>query len=234
MRSRRRRVVVAVLVAGLLLTGTVGELVARALLAGRVEDAVGRRLGEDADVDVDIEGGLMLYELYDRHLDAVTVRGDDADLGRMEGVHVQVRLDDVRLRQGTVGRTRADVDIPAASLTELASGGDGPRRLEVTGVRTDPGADTVVLQLGGGLGEVTLRPGVEDGRVALHVGAVRVFGRDAPPALVERFEERLSERGGRDGPRRYPLGLEATAVDVTDDGLHVSLSGGPARLPGRG
>ncbi|MFE6283660.1 DUF2993 domain-containing protein [Streptomyces sp. NPDC057877] len=230
---RRRRFAAALLVAGLLLTGTVAELAARALVGGRIEDAVGRRLGEDADVDID--GGPMLLALYDRRLDAVTVSSDDATLGRIEGVQVEARLYDVRLRggSGTVARTEADVGVPPAALQSLAgaSGGQGGARarLEVSGVRTDAEADTVGLVLNGGLGEVTLRPRVEDGRVVLHVDEVSVFGRPAPAALVERFQDTLGQREDR----AYPLGMKATALDVDDSGLHVTLTGGRARLPGR-
>ncbi|MFB8771306.1 LmeA family phospholipid-binding protein [Streptomyces broussonetiae] len=226
-RPPRRVTSVGVLVlTGLLLTASVAELAARALIGGRIEDAVGRRLG--ADTDVDIDGGPALLALFDRHLDAVTVTSDDATLGRIEGARVRAELYDLRLSggSGTVGRTRAEVELPPAALKDLAGGGEAAR-LEVTGVRADPATDTVVLVLSGGLGEATLRPRVEEGRVALHVDAVRVFGRDAPPALVDRFERNLA---GRDGPD-YPLGLKATALDVTDTGLRVTLTGGRTRLP---
>ncbi|MFF3563405.1 hypothetical protein ACFYXS_25480 [Streptomyces sp. NPDC002574] len=101
----------------------------------------------------------------------------------------------------------------------------------MTAVRPDPAAGTLRLELGGGLGEVTLRPGVVDGRVTLTVTGAVVLGRAAPPETTARIERRLAGRAPRGA---YPLALRATSARVTADGLRVTLDGGRARLPRAG
>ncbi|MET8953561.1 LmeA family phospholipid-binding protein [Streptomyces sp. NPDC004393] len=230
MRSllRRHRTVTALALA-LLLTAAGAELTARTLLHARLATVAGRVLGKGSDIRV--EGGPALLDLWERHLDAVTVRSEHARLGRIPDVAVRARLDDIRLtggQAGTVARTHAEVAVPAASLQALAA--PSGTRIPVTGVRPDPGAGTITLDLGqSGLAQVTLRPRLKDGRVTLAVDSAEVLGGPAPVALVDRIRDTLSDRSGTD----YPLGLKATALDVTASGLDVTLAGGHARLPAR-
>ncbi|MFF4585803.1 DUF2993 domain-containing protein [Streptomyces sp. NPDC001388] len=225
-RYRTASVAVTAL-AVLLLAATVAEVAARGLLRGRMATAADRVLGDGSDVHVD--GGPALLDLFDRHIDAVTVSSDHATVGRIPDVSVRARLDDIRLTgnaSGTVARTQADVEIPAASLQSLAAGSGG--RLPVSAVRLDDAADTLTLVLGrGGLGEATLRPQLQNGRVTLHLEDAEILGSPAPAGFVDRIQDGLSDRAGLD----YPLGLKATSLDVTDTGLDVALTGGPTRLP---
>ncbi|MGV9566748.1 LmeA family phospholipid-binding protein [Streptomyces sp. NPDC003480] len=225
---RRHRAVTTVALA-LLLTVAGAELTARTLLHDRLATVAGRVLGKGSDIRID--GGPALLDLWERHLDAVTIRSDHARLGRIPDVAVRARLDDIRLNgrhSGTVARTHAEVAVPAASLQALAVASGG--RLPVTGVRPDPEDGTLTLDLGqGGLAQVTLRPGLKDGRLTLAVDSAEVLGGPAPAALVDRIRGTLSDRTGA----AYPLGLKATALDITESGLDVTLAGGHARLPTR-
>lgn len=226
-RPHRAVSVTATALVLLLLTTTVAELAARTLLHSRLSAAVGRTLGKDTDVDID--GGPALLDLFERHLDAITVTSGHATLGQIPDVSLQARLDDVRLtgdHSGTVARTHADVEIPAASLQNMTTQTDG--RLPVTDVRLDDQADTITLDLQGGLGRATLQPRLQDGRVTLRLDDAEILGSPAPAAVVDRIQHRLTDRTNAD----YPLGLKATAVDVTSTGLTITLDGGPARLPG--
>lgn len=226
-RRHRAAAVTSVVLTVVLLTAAVAELAARTLLHSRLSTVAGRALGRGSAVD--IEGGPALLALFDRHLDAVTISNDDATLGRIPGVSVRARLEDPRLtadRSGTVARTHADVEVPAAALQHMAGTPDG--RLPVTAVHLDDRADTVTLDLGrGGLGQATLRPRLQDGRVTLHLAGVEILGSPAPARLVDRIQNGLTSRTGVD----YPLGLKATTLDVTTRGLAVGLDAGPARLP---
>jgi hypothetical protein len=212
-----------------LLTTTVAELAARTLLHRRLSAAVGRTLGKDTDVD--IGGGPALLDLFERHLDAITitVTSGHATLGHIPDVSVQASLDYVRLtgdHSGTVARTHADVEVPAASLQNMTTQTDG--RLPVTDVRLDDQADTITLDLQGGLGRATLQPRLQDGRVTLRLEDAEILGSPAPAAVVDRIQHGLTDHTDAD----YPLGLKATAVDVTSTGLTITLDGGPTRLPG--
>ncbi|MDF3299100.1 LmeA family phospholipid-binding protein [Streptomyces tropicalis] len=224
---RRPLTVAAAVLAALLLTGAAAEAAARVLLHDRLAAVAGRTLGPGAQVG--FGGRSALVALAGRHLDAVTVTGGHLRLGGVPDASVRARLDDVRLTGGhsaTVARTRAEVDVPAASLQAMAGAGGGG--LPVTAVRPDPAAGTVTVALGGaGLARAVLRPRLDAGRVRLVVRSVDVLGAPAPAALVDRVRARLSERA----TAAYPLGLRATSVRVTADGLHVTLAGGRTRLP---
>ncbi|MFE7170407.1 hypothetical protein [Streptomyces sp. NPDC057616] len=219
----------AVALAVVLLAVGVTELTARALLHSRVAAAADRALGKGSSVDVD--DGSALVDLLHRHLDSVTVANDHATLGRIPDVSVRVRLDDIRLtgeRSGTVARTHAVVEIPATSLQSMT--GDRDSRLPVTAVHFDDEADTVTLELGqGGLGQVTLQPRVEEGRMVLHLDSATILGRAAPGRLVDRIQDGLAQRTDV----AYPLGLKATSVDVTTTGLSFGLDGASTSLSGR-
>ncbi|MHC3467439.1 LmeA family phospholipid-binding protein [Streptomyces sp. 7R007] len=230
LRRHRALTLTAAALALTLLFAGAAELAARALLHSRLAAAVGRALGKDGDVRVDITGGPALLDLYERHLDAVTVTGDHAVLGPVPDVSVRARLDDVRLsghRSGTVAHTHADVEVPTGSLRDMTSGAGG--RLRVSAVRADATSGTLTLDLDGGLGRATLKPRLKDGRVALDLQSADVLGAPAPAALVDRIRGRLAQRADV----AYPLGLKATAVDVTDEGLSITLDGGRTRLPAR-
>ncbi|MFF6979258.1 LmeA family phospholipid-binding protein [Streptomyces sp. NPDC008343] len=228
-RRHRAAAVTTLALAALLLTTTVAELAARTLLHNRLTAVAGRALGKGTTVD--IEGGPALLALFDRHIDAVTISNDHAALGRIPGVSVRARLEDLQLtadRSGTVTRTHADVTVPAASLQRMAEMSDG--RLPVTAVHLDDQADTVTLDLGqGGLGQATLQPRLQNGRVTLHLADVEILGSPAPPRLVDRIQDTLTSRNAAD----YPLGLKASTLDVTTTGLAVGLEAGPTRLPGK-
>jgi LmeA-like phospholipid-binding len=207
-------------------TAAVAEFAARTLLHDRLAAAAGRALGKDSEIEV--EGGPALLDVFDRHLDAVDISSDDVTVGRIPDVSVHARLDDIRMtgaRSGSVARTHADVEIPAGSLKDAVGGPGG--RLQATGVRLDDEADTITLDLQGGLGRATLEPRIADGRLTMHLAAVEIFGGPAPQKLVDRLETRLTDRTAA----RYPLGLRVTRTDVTDTGLAITLDGGPSRLP---
>jgi hypothetical protein len=228
-RRHRALSITALALTVVLLAATAAELAARTMLQDRLATAAGRALGKDSTVDID--GGPALLALLDRHLDAVTISNDHATLGRIPDVSVRARLQDVRLtgeRAGTVAAVHAHVEIPATSLQDLT--GTNGSRLPVTDVRLDEKADTITLGLGqGGLGQATVQPRLQDGRVALHLENAEILGRPAPPRFLDRIQNTLTTRTDAD----YPLGLKATSLDVTTTGLSIGLDAGHSRLPAR-
>ncbi|MCI3276689.1 LmeA family phospholipid-binding protein [Streptomyces cylindrosporus] len=228
-RRYRTASIATAALAVLLLVVTTAELTARGLLHSRLAAVADRKLGQGSEVRID--GGPALLDLFERHLDAVTVSSDHATVGRIPDVSVRARLDDLHLtgdHTGTVARTHADVEVPAASLQTLATTSDG--RLPVSGVRLDARADTLTLALGrGGLGQATLKPELRNGHLILRLEDAEILGNPAPGALVDRVQNDLTQRTDI----AYPLDLKATSVDVTETGLRVTLAGGPSRFPTR-
>ncbi|MEU4092680.1 LmeA family phospholipid-binding protein [Streptomyces sp. NPDC026673] len=232
--GRRARTLLGGAVATAVLACGAGELTARHVIDQRVAAAAGRVLGVAPDrVAVDTGGGPALLALAHRRLDRVELSGDDVTVGRLTGASVRVRMDGLRFgAEPAVSATHADVRVPAGSAA-AGSGDtrdDGDGGLPVSAVVPDPATGTLRLELGGGIGRVTVRPVLRDGRVALTVTGAEFLGRDAAPAVADRIERRLAERAPRG---RYPLALRATSVEVTSGGLHVTLDGGRAALPRR-
>ncbi|WP_326597955.1 LmeA family phospholipid-binding protein [Streptomyces sp. NBC_01803] len=236
---RRRGVRIALIVAAVVTGLTVAaEVAARAVVHGRISEAAGRSL--DGEVEVKTGDGLALGSLAGRHLDWIEMRGDHARIGRVTDASVRVRLNDVRLdglgsgSGGTVAATHAEVLVPTESLPALAGradsgggGGGGGGGLTVGAARADPASGTVVLDIGGGLGQVAVKPALREGRVAFEVTEASFLGMAVPGDLVERVAETLSDPTEHE---EYPLALEATSVEVTEDGVEVLLDGGPAAL----
>ncbi|WP_052849053.1 LmeA family phospholipid-binding protein [Streptomyces avicenniae] len=225
-RPRRRTVrVTAVVLAALLLLATGAEVLARTVLHRRIAEAAERSLGDGADVST---GGLALAAAVTGRLPYIEVSGDAATVGRLGGVRVQARAEDVRAAGpgATAARTHAEVTVPTAAIGRAARSGD--RGLPVGDVTADPAAGTLTVALGdGGLGHVTLRPVLRDGRVSTEVAGAEVLGIPLPAGTTDRIADSIGDLGG-DGA--YPLGLRPTTVGVTDEGIHVVLDGGPTRL----
>ncbi|WP_059009887.1 LmeA family phospholipid-binding protein [Streptomyces specialis] len=231
--SRRRGVrVAAVVTAVVLALAVAGELAGRAMVQRRITEAAERDLG--GDVEVDVGDGLALLSLADRRLNWIEVRADGAEVGRVNGADVRVRVDDVRLNGlgsgsgGTGAGSHAEGMVPTEALLELSgeAGGGAP---PISAARTDPAAGTVVLDVGGGLGQVTVMPELRGGRVEFEVTDASFLGMPVPGALVERVAEALSDPTEEE---EYPLEMAATSVEVTGRGVEVVLDGGPAALEG--
>ncbi|GLW00563.1 LmeA family phospholipid-binding protein [Streptomyces lavendulae] len=178
-------------------------------------------------VTVGVGGDWALWDLAHGSIPRLDVGSDDARVGRLSGVRVRARLDDVRLDgRATVGGTRAEVTVsPGAIAGAIRAAAPS---VAVASVTADPAAGTVLAAVGpGGAGQLTLRPALADGKVTLAVDGLTVFGRSVPAGRLGL--DRLAP--GPDAGRAYPLGLRATSADVRPDGLHVSLEGGPGPLP---
>ncbi|MGP3683650.1 hypothetical protein ACTVZO_02895 [Streptomyces sp. IBSNAI002] len=211
---------VAVLAAG------AAEFTARTVLHHRVAAAAP---GLGSGVAVRTADGSVLWDLARESIPRLDISSDDARLGRLAHLRVTARLDEVRLGgKATVGSTHAQVTASTQSIAAAIR--DAAPSVPVSAVTTDPAAGTVVAAVGpGGAGRLTLRPVLAEGKVTLAVDGFTLFGRSVPTSRLGLGD------GGLDpdpGAREYPLGLEATSVQVAADGVHVALAGGPSALPG--
>ncbi|MFE2913167.1 LmeA family phospholipid-binding protein [Kitasatospora indigofera] len=208
-----------------------GEFTARQLIRSRIA-RLAPALGDSLTART--AGGPALWALAHRRIPRLDLSTEDARLGPLPQVTVRARLDDVRLGAATsVAGTHAEVTVPVRSLGAAVRAAAGS--VPVGQVRSDPVAGTVEVTLGqGGLGRLTLRPVIADGRVSLTVSSLTVLGRAVPPSS-------LGSAGGLGGAgglgaadgRPYPLGLRAGSVQVLPEGLRVVLDGGPGTLSGR-
>ncbi|WP_250399400.1 hypothetical protein [Streptomyces cellostaticus] len=197
-----------------LLTGS-AELLAARLVEERISDRLRARIGDN---EVDLDGSALLALARGR-LNAATVTGDSARLGRIDGATVDLRLTGLELGGSPhADRIRGSITVPpeavARALQQSAPG------LAVSGVRPDPSSGTLVITVQGGLGTLTVRPALSGGKVVLTLDDARIMGRPAPAGITSRIEEALRGQSARQTATALPL----AELRVTSGGLVVVLS----------
>jgi hypothetical protein len=220
----RRAVAVVIVLAGTALTaGGTGEYAAGRLIRDRIA-AAAPGLGADLTVT---EGGSALWDVVRQHIPRLDLSSDDATLGRLGPVDVQVRLDDVRFDGSatTVAGAQAGVTVPLQAVADTVQ--TSAPSVMVGGVTADPGDGTLVVSLGpGGALQLTLRPSVVDGQVLVTAVSANVLGQALASERLAKLTSGLNQRARH----AYPLGLRATSVRVDADGLHIELAAGPSPL----
>ncbi|MEY9876378.1 hypothetical protein ABH931_005888 [Streptacidiphilus sp. MAP12-33] len=224
-RPRRRRIVaLAVVLAATAVTAAgAGEYAADRLIHDRIASAA-PGLGTDLAV---AESGSALWDVARQQIPRLDLTSDDATVGRLGPVSVRASLDDVRLggTTPTVGGTTAEVSVPDQAVADAVQA--AAPSVTVDAVTAQPAAGTLVVALGpGGVAQLTLRPTLTDGRVAVTTVSATVLGRPLPADRLAALTSGLA----RQTAHAYPLGLRATSVTVTADGLRVRLAGGPSPL----
>jgi hypothetical protein len=221
---RRRAVAVATVLAVMALTAAgTGEYAAGRLIRDRIA-AAAPGLGADLSVT---EAGSALWDVVRQQIPRLDLTSDDATLGRLGPVDVQVRLDDVRFGGSapTVGDASAAVTVPLQSVADSVQA--AVPSATVDGVTADPAAGTLRVMLGpGGVVQLTLRPSLTDGRVGVTAVSADIFGEAMSADRLATLTSGLDRRA----QHAYPLGLRATSVQVDADGLRVELTAGPGPI----
>ncbi|WP_405922273.1 DUF2993 domain-containing protein [Streptomyces sp. NBC_00122] len=230
-RAAMRRHLVLTVTTAVLLVAVVATGAAEYTARNRIRDHIAQAApGLGDDVAVSASGDWVLWDLAQESIPRLDISSDDARLGPLSQVCVRARLDDVRLgEKTTVGSTHVQVTAsPQSIATAIRTAAPS---VPVTTVTTDPANGTVLAAVGpGGVGQLTLRPVLADGKVTLAVDGLTVFGRSVPTSRFGMGDGALgTERGAL---KEYPLGLKATSVHVRPDGLHVTLTGGSSTLVG--
>lgn len=223
-RARHRVLSIAALLAvATLVVGGTGELVARHVIRDKV---AGRVPALGSDVSVSESGGLALWDLVNGDIPELEVSSDDATFGRLSQVEVNAQLHDIHLGAvPTVSSTDAEISVSTQSIAAAIE--SAAPSLTVSSVATDPSAGTLTAAVGpGGIGRLTLKPALSDGKVTFDATSLTVMGEAVPLGG-------LGQTGTGAGVQQtYPLGLKATALSVTPDGVQVTLRGGPSTLGG--
>ncbi len=227
-RKRNRTVTIAVVLVAALVAVLVGAEVyvrnrATACLAQSFESELG------TGVDVDLSWKPVLLQLLDRQVPSVALDSDDTAFGPAQQMQVHAEVNDVDLRDS------AEAPAPSAARV-LTSRGPPPgssrpcrasrsaasspmswptrtRAPDVHGRR--PGSRGVHRATGG---ERRCGDGRDDRRDDPR--------HRAPDGLVDGVVEILTS-----GLQQYPLGMQATEVNVTDSGIDLRLEGGRFVLP---
>jgi hypothetical protein len=228
-RRSRRNIIVAI---------AAGVVVVVALVAGagewyvrdKVKSCMSSQFQNEVGTPVRIGLGSrpVLLDWMDGTVPSLTIDSEGDQFGPAVGMKVHavvrdIRLEDSAQRAGTVGSSEADVnwsaDGIAATLKQRFAG-------MVTGVTTNAADGTIEID---GLfsTKLTVRPSVADGVVNIVTQNAQVLGIGLPTDLVDSIVKALTSGF----QQKYPVGLTARSVHVTDTGVNVTLGGSHFDLP---
>jgi hypothetical protein len=228
-RNPRSIILIAVIVSGLVAACLLaGELYARHRAETAVAAATECMVQDKASVSFGATP--LLFQLATGHYRNISIHTAGNRIGNARGMKADVWIDDVRLDRdsdamGTVGSLDAMVTWSADGMRQSIQEAITPLRGLVTAVKTN--ADDGTIKLQGNLGDVTTKPQVTDGRVALHVVDVTGLGLLLPSEMVQSaldtFTTRLTEN--------YPLSIRADGVQITNDAVTVHYSSHSTSIP---
>lgn len=225
-----RRGKTALIVAGVLALGLIaGNQLLGTVLEDRIGSALGRRV--EGPLAVDIGSRPALLDLAARQIPAVSVSSPRASTCRYRDFSFEAEVRDLELGS------------PASFSSSHVSVGLTPETLRgvvdqqmksplaarlLTDMEPEPARGTLALAAGpGGLMRAELRPTLEGRTFGVELVGATIFGRPAPPMVLERLQRRFELSRT---VRRLPLGLQPQSVGVDAEGIKVELAGGPGRF----
>ncbi|MVU83587.1 DUF2993 domain-containing protein [Nocardia sp. ET3-3] len=222
-RNRKKTLLIVGLVVALLVAGGLagGEAYARHKVESCISSQFEAQMG--SKIDVSIGWKPLLLTMFDNKVSSVTVDSDDSKFGPAQGMVVHATFNDVELRDsgkqgGTIGSSTAEVTWSTEGITKTLGG-------LVSGTTSDPNSGTLSFAVLGGLAQLQVKPKIVGDKIEVDTLQASLLGFGLPTDLVSGIVETMTE-----SLQSYPLGLQPTKVEVTKDGLHVSLKGGQTEL----
>ena len=227
LRNPQSIILIAVIVVALLAGGLAGgELYARhradTILVGVAECVV----QDGVTISFGVNPPFLWQHITGHYTNiSVTTAGDRVQAAN--GMTAEVTLKDVRLQdtadaKGTIGSLDATLSWKSAGIKDTVVANLPVVGSLVTGVRTDPGAGTIVMEAGSN--SVTAKPVVNDGNLELQViDVVGPLPKDAVQTALTELTTKLNDN--------YPLGIHADSVEVTETGVVGKFSSRNASIP---
>ncbi|MGH8837249.1 MAG: LmeA family phospholipid-binding protein [Actinomycetes bacterium] len=217
---------------GSLLMLVVLDFLAKAIVEGRVAEAVQTRYDLTTEPDVDIHGFPFLLEAATRRLDRVDVHADSVQVANVELAEAELRMHDVRVEStsSAVAETvDAEAVVPYSELAELAeevgrgsvtlSYGGAPDTLAVSGTVSVLGQDFDVVAY--------TQVRVDESTLTLRTTRVEINGQPAPEQLVQAIGNQFDLTFRI--PEMFDL-VRLTGVEMRPDGVAVGLTGSDIAL----
>jgi hypothetical protein len=225
--SRQSIILIVVIVVALIAGGLAGgELYARYRADSILTDVAECVVQDGVSISFGVNPP-FLWQHITGHYTNISVTTAGNRVQSADGMTADVTLKDVRLQdsadsKGTIGSLSATLSWKSAGIKDtVAANLPGVGNL-VTGVSTDPGAGTVILDAAGG--SVTAKPVVTDGDLNLDVVDVTgILPKDTVQTALNGLTKKLNDN--------YPLGIHADSVKVTDTGVVGSFSSQNASIP---
>ncbi|WP_245717647.1 DUF2993 domain-containing protein [Nocardia jejuensis] len=222
-KPKRRTLLIIGLVLALIVVGGLagGEAYARQKIDKCISSQFEQQMG--SKIDVSFGWKPLLITMIDGKVGSATVDSDDTKFGPAVGMKVHAVFNDIEVKDGgkqggTIGSSTAEVDWSNEGIKQTLSG-------LITGATSDPSKGTLSFAVLGGLAELQVQPKVIGDKVQVETVSASLLGFGLPTDLVSGIVELMTE-----SLQTYPLGLKPTKVQVTGDGLHVSLAGGQTQL----
>ncbi|MDR7172767.1 hypothetical protein J2W56_006533 [Nocardia kruczakiae] len=190
-------------------------------MASQVEKELGSK------VDVGFGPKPLLLTAVDHKVQYITVDSDDAKFGPAVDMKVHAKLNDITLLDG--GRGGAKVGSSSADATWSNEGIAQTLTGLVSGVESDPAGGTLDVKVLGGIADLKVQPHIVNGKIEVSTQSASLLGLGLPTDLVDSIVQSMTQ-----SLQNYPLGMQPTSVKVTDNGISVSLRGGPTTLQGGG
>ncbi|WP_433712019.1 LmeA family phospholipid-binding protein [Nocardia sp. CA-084685] len=221
-RGNRRALVIALVVVTILLATVLvgGEAYARHQVSRCISSQFEKDMG--SKIDVSFGAKPMLITWIDGKVDQVKVNSDDSKFGPAVGMVVHAKFNDLEVSNNsgsTIGSSSADVTWGNDGIRETLGG-------LVSGVSSASSTGMLTLDVLGGLAQLQVKPVIKDGTVQIETKSAALLGMGIPTDVVSGIVEVFTQ-----SLQSYPLGLKATDVKVTDNGVVVKLAGGRTELP---
>jgi hypothetical protein len=225
--NRQSIILIAIIIVALLAGGLAGaELYARHRADNVLVDVAQCVVRDGVTISYGVNPP-FLWQHITGHYTNISVSTAGHNVQDANGMTADVTVKDVRLRdsgdsKGTIGSLTATLDWTSAGIKETLAANLPAVGSLITGVRTDPGAGTIVVDAGDN--SVTAKPVVTDGDLNLQVlGVTGPLPKDAVQSALNDLTKKLNDN--------YPLGIHADSVEVTDSGVVGKFSSQNASIP---
>lgn len=224
-------VLVLVIVCALAIAGLVGgELYARNRADSVVAAATQCVIQDGATAS--FGSSPFLLQHVTGHYKDITIHTAGNNIRNAKGMKADIEIDDVDLHgnadsKGTIGKLDANITWTSAGIQETIQNSVPFIGGLVDSVTTDPNAGTIDLAGAMGLGGISVKPQVADGKLTLQVYKVNALGvmipHETAQTALNTFTAALL--------KQYPLGIKADSVQVTSDGVAAHFSTRNASIP---
>jgi hypothetical protein len=227
-RNTQTIVLVAVIVVALVVGSLAGaELYARYNAAALLSSITDCLVQDGANVSFSVSPP-FLWQYLSGDYTNISVATEGNRVQEAKGMTADVTLSKIALKdsadsKGTIGSLDATLSWTSDGIKDTVAQNLPVVGSLVTGVHTDTGAGTLIMEAAGGT-TVTAQPVVADGKLSLNVTDVTgPFAKDTVQTALNDLTTKLNDN--------YPLGIKADSVQVTSTGVVGKFSSRNATIP---
>lgn len=226
-------VLIFVTVIALALAGLIGaELIARRIADNKVAKATACVVHDKASASFGVTPPFLWQHITGNYTN-ISIHTAGNQVKDAKQMTADLSISDVDLHgsgdsKGTIGSLQATLTWPSAGIKETVQSMVPILGNLVSDLKTNPQDGTVELNGAFGLATVVVKPEVVNGGLSLQV--LKLTGLGALTLPRESLQPEL-DRFATELTKRYPLGLRADSIQVTDTGVVARFSTHNASIP---